>query len=181
MHKHLFRIYRRVNIFFEWFALTLLIIMTVVTIYRVTMRYFFNFTPSWTEELSCILMIWLAMIGFAVGIRERMHLKITIFYDYLSHTARRILDYLFLILQGATGLYLIISGTQLSIAQFNTTMSAVKVFPFSERLMPNSILYVIVPVAGLLILIYTGIHLFDKNNRFELKTLETDSMEESWE
>ncbi len=181
------RIYTLINKFFEWLSLSLLILMTLVTMYRVTMRYFFSFTPSWTEELSCILMIWLAMIGFAIGVRERMHLKITLFYDSFAKPVQKLLDILFLLLQGATGLYLVLAGLRLSIDQFATTMSAVKIFPFAKRLMPNSILYVIVPVTGILILIYTVIHLFDKNNSFQLRTLDTEvskkleGLEDSWE
>lgn len=173
--KLLVQIYRRVNMALEWLALSLVVIMTLVTMYRVTMRYFLNFTPSWTEELSCILMIWLAMLGLAIGVRERMHLAITLFYDWFPSWLRKTVDSLLLILQTCLGLYLTLSGVRLTIDQFPTTMSAVKILPFSERMMPNSIMYIFVPVAGLLILLYTAIHIFDKNGRFTLRTLVTEN------
>ena len=182
-----FKVYKAVNLFFEWTAYALLVLMTIITMYRVIMRFFFNFTPSWTEEMSCILMIWLAMIGFALGVREWMHLSITLFYDLFPRGVQRFLNGLRLFLQGFTGLYMVWAGLRLSIDQFHTTMAAVKIFPFFDRMMPNSILYVIVPLAGLLILVYTAIQIFDKNNFFSLKTLDTKkidtlkSQEGTWE
>ena len=173
--KKLVRIYRRVNIALEWLALSLLVIMTLVTIYRVTMRYFLNFTPSWTEELSCILMIWLAMLGLAIGVRERMHLAITLFYDWFPTWLRSAIDVLLLTLQTCLGVYLALSGLRLTIDQFHTTMSAVKILPFSERMMPNSIMYIFVPVAGVLILIYTAIQILDKEGHFRMRSLETEN------
>jgi TRAP-type C4-dicarboxylate transport system permease small subunit len=181
------RVYKGVNVAFEWTAYALLVLMTVITMYRVIMRFFFNFTPSWTEEMSCILMIWLAMIGFALGVREWMHLSITLFYDLLPRSIQRVLNGLRLFLQGFTGLYMVLAGLRLSIDQFHTTMSAVKIFPFADRMMPNSILYVIVPISGLLIIVYTAIQIFDKNDFFRLKTLDTKkidtlkSQEGTWE
>ena len=82
---------------------------------------------------------------------------------------------------------MVLAGLRLSIDQFHTTMAAVKIFPFSDRMMPNSILYVIVPLSGLLILVYTAIQIFDKNDFFRLKTLDTKkidtlkSQEGTWE
>jgi len=174
--RRLVAVYRAANLFFEWLALTLLVIMTLVTTYRVIMRYFFNFTPSWTEELTCILVIWVTLIGLAVGVRERLHLGITVFYDRFPRAVRTVVDYVMLGLQTVLGVYLVIDGARLTIDQFHTTMSVVKILPFSDRLMPNSILYVIVPVAGVLILLYTAIQLFDKKRRFELKSLHTEGV-----
>lgn len=179
--KWLVRAYRAVNVFLERTALILLVVMTFVTIYRVTTRYFFNFTPSWTEELSCILMIWLAMIGLAVGVRERMHLGITVFYDRFPVHLRKAVDAIILLMQASAGVYLVLAGTRLSVDQFRTTMSAVKLLPFSDRMMPNSVLYVVVPVAGALIVVYTLIQVFDSNNLFQMQTLKTDKEAPQWE
>lgn len=168
--------YRVLNVLLEWLALTLLVVMTLVTIYRVTTRFFFSFTPSWTEELSCILMIWLAMIGLAIGIRERMHLAILLFYDKSPRWMKRGIDWLLVALQLCVGIYLTLAGLRLTIDQFPTTMSAVKLFPFSDRMMTNSIMYVFVPIAGLLIIVYTAIHVLDKKGLFRLRTLETQDL-----
>lgn len=174
--KRLVAIYRGVNVFFEWLALGLLVAMTLVTTYRVLMRFFFGFTPSWTEELSCILVIWVTVIGLAIGVRERLHLGITLFYEHFPPAVRSVLDGVILALQGVLGVYLSVEGLRLTIDQYHSTMCVVKILPFSNRLMPNSILYVCVPFAGILILVYTAIQIFDKNHRFELRTLHTEGV-----
>ena len=174
--KRLVAIYRGVNVVFEWLALALLVAMTLVTTYRVLMRFFFGFTPSWTEELSCILVIWVMLIGLAIGVRERLHLGITLFYERFPRVVRSVLDGVILALQAVLGVYLSVEGLRLTIDQYHTTMCVVKIFPFSNRLMPNSIMYVCVPLAGILILMYTAIQIFDKKRRFELRTLHTEGI-----
>ena len=56
------RVYKAVNVAFEWTAYALLVFMTLITMYRVILRFFLPFTPSWTGEMSRIWLIWFAMI-----------------------------------------------------------------------------------------------------------------------
>ena len=135
--KALITVYRCLNHFIEKLAMVLIAIITSVTMYRVIMRFFFNATPSWTEEFSCILVIWITLLGLAIGVRERLHLSITLFYDKLPRKAQKIFDAVIYLGQLALGFFFVIEGISISVQQSSATMAIVKLHPFSDRLMPN--------------------------------------------
>lgn len=43
---------------------------------QVVSRYFFNYTPDWSEELSRYLIVWTIFIGTAVGVRNNIHIGV---------------------------------------------------------------------------------------------------------
>lgn len=43
---------------------------------QVVSRYVFNYTPSWSEELSRYLVVWTIFIGTAVGVRKNIHIGV---------------------------------------------------------------------------------------------------------
>ena len=174
--KLLAAIYRWLNFVIEKIAMLLIIIITSVTMYRVIMRFFFNATPSWTEEFTCILIIWISLLGLAIGVRERLHLSITLFYDKLNLKLRKKIDVLIYAGQFFLGVFLVIEGSLLSAAQASATMSVVRLHPFTDQLMPNSILYLGLPVSGALIVIYTVIQIFDKKEIFKINSMDTEDI-----
>ncbi len=46
---------------------------------QVVSRYVFNYTPSWSEELSRYLVVWTIFIGTAVGVRKNIHIGVDAF------------------------------------------------------------------------------------------------------
>lgn len=44
-------------------------------------RYFFSYTPMWSEDLILFSMCWMVMLSGAEAFRRDAHLKITIFQD----------------------------------------------------------------------------------------------------
>lgn len=171
--KTVLKLYRYVNLTIERLFYVLIVLMTCVTIYRVIMRFFFNFTPSWSEELSCIMMIWLTFIGLTIGVREKLHLNIVIFYNRFSNTTKLVFDWVVKVVYLIFAILLITKGLDITIQQARATMCVVKIFPFSNELMPNSIIYIPLPLSGFFILLYTLIDIFDRKNIFKLDTLKT--------
>ncbi len=175
--KAIITFYRWLNHFIEKLALLFIVIITSVTMYRVIMRFFFNMTPSWTEEFTCILVIWITLLGMAIGVRENLHLSITLFFDTLPEKIQKILVKLLYVAQLIFGLFLVVQGSLLSITQSRATMSVVRLHPFTDQLMPNSILYLGLPVSGVLIIMYTLVHLFDRDGLFIIKSMDTEDID----
>ena len=48
------------------------------------MRYVFNNSLSWSEELGKFLFVWLSWIGISIGAKKGEHIKLTMFVDKLS-------------------------------------------------------------------------------------------------
>jgi len=51
-------------------------------------RYVMNQTPTWVEQLSLLLIIWVSFLVAAVGVREDNHLSVEMFRDALPARAR---------------------------------------------------------------------------------------------
>ncbi|MDR1575341.1 MAG: TRAP transporter small permease [Treponema sp.] len=63
-------------------ALSLGAMLVVVTI-QVVLRYFFNNAPGWSEELARQFMILFCFIAMALGVRDKIHIALTIIVDRL--------------------------------------------------------------------------------------------------
>lgn len=62
---------------FEEYILIALSIFTVVVIFsQVVMRYVFNSSLSWSEEIARYGFIWLIYIGVSYGVKKRKHLRV---------------------------------------------------------------------------------------------------------
>ena len=69
--------------FFEIIAAFSLVAMLVVVIINVIMRYFFSSAPGWGEELARQFMIIFCFIGIALGVRDKLHIALTIVVEKL--------------------------------------------------------------------------------------------------
>jgi TRAP-type C4-dicarboxylate transport system permease small subunit len=63
-------------------ALSLGAMLVVVTI-QVVLRYFFNNAPGWSEELARQFMILFCFIAMALGVRDKIHIALTVITDNL--------------------------------------------------------------------------------------------------
>jgi TRAP-type C4-dicarboxylate transport system permease small subunit len=68
---------------FEIIAAISLGAMVVVVSIQVVMRYVFANTPGWSEEVARQLMILFCFIAMALGVRDKIHIALTIIVDRL--------------------------------------------------------------------------------------------------
>lgn len=66
--------------------------MTVTIVSLVITRYFFDFSPSWSEEITRFLMVWMVMLGGAVLTLFDDHITLYMFTEKLSQRGRVMLD-----------------------------------------------------------------------------------------
>ena len=52
---------------------------------QVISRYFFEYTPLWSEELARYLIVWSIFIGVSVGVRENRHIGVDALLRFLPH------------------------------------------------------------------------------------------------
>ena len=60
-----------------------------LVLYGVIMRYIFSTPVYWVDEISTYLVVWGAILGWAVAERDRRHIRVTLLYDRLPPRARR--------------------------------------------------------------------------------------------
>lgn len=108
----------------EYFLVYSLILMVILVFVQVVMRYIFNNSLSWSEELVRYIFIWQIWLGASVGAKNNDHIRIEIFTSKMKQKPREALEiiinlmifafYLFLIWQGIVYLKTVISTNMTS-------------------------------------------------------------------
>jgi len=133
-------------------ALLLLGIVGVIS-YQVAARYLPGMrVPRWTEEVSLIMMVWLAMLGSGLGVRTNEHLAMDVGLRQLPWKAQRVVSRGIWLLVATFGLYLVWYGFELASLTMLQTFSASK--------LPIGWMYLGIPLGGALIAFYALRNLF---------------------
>ena len=67
-----------------------MLVMLVVTTLQVVFRFFFT-ALSWSEEMSCFLLVFVSLLGTAVAFKRGSHIAITFLIDRVPPVTRKIL------------------------------------------------------------------------------------------
>jgi len=126
-----------------YFAMVLLVGMAIVIIINVFMRYVLNTGLRWGEEVAKLLMVWFTFIAMAVGVKQGLHISLHLLPKNLPEKLEKSLtflkDIITLIIAGVFFIY------GIKLVQFTSR----SIMPATEW--PSSILYLILPIAAVLI------------------------------
>ena len=86
MYKKIVHIYDH---FEELFLVASIFVMVVVIFLQVVMRYAFNNSLSWSEELARFLFVWVSWIGISFGQKKGEHITITLLCDRVKVKAKK--------------------------------------------------------------------------------------------
>lgn len=101
----------------ELLAAAIVIAMALLAFANVVTRYLTNYSLAFTEELEVAALVWLTMLGAAIGVRRAAHLGFTVVRDRLPRRARRAAALLSVALTVGTCLVLIWGGITQIVAQ----------------------------------------------------------------
>jgi TRAP-type C4-dicarboxylate transport system permease small subunit len=146
------RIWRGLDTAFEALVLVCLIAVLFVVLWQVFARQVLGSTPGWSEETARILLVWIGFLMTALAFREGAHIALTFVVDRFPPTLRRMVEWLSPLLAVMFGLYLMYQGVQFAAATRFATLPGTG--------LPRSVLYVVLPVAGLMICLYTILQVF---------------------
>lgn len=128
--------------------------MVVVGSYQILVRYLFNKPSTVSEELLTYSFTWLALFAAAYVFGQREHMRMGFLADKLGVNSRRVLD---MIIEGIIVLFsavvLVYGGIQIT-ALTMTQKTASLGFSMGY-------VYIVVPVCGVLIVIYSILNLLD--------------------
>lgn len=131
-------------------ALVLLMVALVSAVsWQVISRYVFSSPSSWTEEVARFLLIWIGVLGAAYAFRTGVHLGLDVLPKKLAGTPARVLKMftLLMVLIFAVGVLVIGGGSLVSLTWELKQYSAVLGLPIA-------FVYSVIPVAGVLIVLY---------------------------
>lgn len=91
----------------------LLIAMVFVISYTVFGRFVLNRTPTWGEELSIFFMVWLAVLGSSLAVRNARHIRMTVVDYFLPGKVSVWLHRLSYLLVFGVGVVFLVAGVEL--------------------------------------------------------------------
>lgn len=107
---------------------------------QVVSRYFFEYTPVWSEELSRYLIVWSIFIGVSVGVRQNKHIGV----DALVRALPAPIKLAFEVLLNLIGIVVSVILVYHSIAFISHTMEFEQLSPAMQ--IPMYLPYLAMPV-----------------------------------
>jgi len=129
----------------EWFAMICMVILTCIVFIDVILRYIFKQGFAWTQEIATLMLVWFSLIGMAIGVLEKIHINIEMFTAKLPAKAISVLESINYIIIAVFG------GLMVYFGAFIMNMTKMSTMPATK--MPSAVLYIILPLSGLLVLI----------------------------
>jgi len=127
---------------------TLLLAIVLTISWQVTARYIPDMrVPRWTEEISLIFMVWLAMLGSGLAVRAGEHLSVDVVTRQLPKRVQRGLERAVWLAFAGFGGYLVWYGWELSQRTMTQTFAATQ--------LPVGWMYLGLPFGGALMALYS--------------------------
>jgi TRAP-type C4-dicarboxylate transport system permease small subunit len=128
--------------------------MVLLTCWQVFTRYILQNPSSWSEELVSYLFAWMSLLGASLVVGERGHMNIPIVVERMSDRWRKVFAiFAELVALAFAGVILIFGGIQIASLAMGQMTSSLG--------LPIGVFYVILPISGLINIIYTALNIVD--------------------
>jgi len=117
---------------------TALVAMTLMFAWLVFGRYVLNDTPTWVEQVSHLLLMVIAFLGAAVGVRQDTHLSVVLFRSAVPSWMRTIFVFITDVLMASFGGLMFWYGLELTQFKWKTLIPLIQV-PEGLRSLPLTI------------------------------------------
>lgn len=122
--------------------------MTVIGTYQIVTRYFFNRPSTVSEELLTYAFTWMALLGSAYVFGKRDHMRMGFLADKISGNAKKILEvFIDLLTFAFAGVVMVYGGISITKLTMIQTTASLRV--------PMGYIYVIVPITGVMIMLFS--------------------------
>ena len=128
------------------------LIMVALTCWQVFTRYILQNPSSWSEELVSYLFAWMALLGASLVVGERGHMNIPLLVDRAKPKMRKALAVFSEVVACVFAAVILVYGgiqiTSLAMGQMTSSLGV-----------PVGVFYVVLPVSGILNIIYTVLNI----------------------
>lgn len=126
----------------DWLSGSLLVIGLTMIFYGVIMRYIFNNPITWVDEISKYFIIWGALIGASVALRDDHHIKVDLLFNLLPAEVKKVVSVFANLVGIVFAVFFTYFGTQLMLSKYQ----------IGQRSMDVGVLlwvvYLIFPISG---------------------------------
>lgn len=128
--------------------------MVALTCWQVFTRYVLQNPSSWSEELVSYLFAWMSLFGASIVVGERGHMNIPIVVERMGKKGRKFFAIFAEVIACVfAGVILVYGGIQITNLAMGQMTSALGI--------PIGIFYVVLPLSGVLNIIYTILNIID--------------------
>lgn len=136
--------------------------MVILTCWQVFTRYVLQNPSSWSEELVSYLFAWMSLFGASLVVGERGHMNIPIVVEKMGKKGRKFFAiFSELIAFAFSAVILVYGGIQITNLAMGQMTSALG--------LPIGIFYVVLPLSGVLNMIYTILNIIDITTNSEME------------
>lgn len=97
----------------ERLLVTSLVFSVILVFIQVIMRYCFDYSLSWSEELARYVFIWQTWLGASLGFKYGKHIRVEIIKTLVNPKLNKVVDLITLILCLVMTLFLALNGSKL--------------------------------------------------------------------
>ena len=146
MVSALHRVCDLVEAAFKLMGVILFTVMIIVVFYEIVMRYIFGAPTFWAEPLARNAMIWMVLLGLAIGIRQKENICVDFLADRIAGPARPVIAVIRFLLVLAFAGVMVFYGAKMAMVNMRQTITGLNI--------PTGWVQVVVPIAA------TGMILF---------------------
>jgi TRAP-type transport system small permease protein len=128
-----------------------LVVMTAIFGWLVFGRYVLNATPTWVEQVSLLLILYIGFLGASVGVHQKTHLGVSVFRQISPKPVGRFFDFLSHTILAGFGVVMTIYGYKLTLFKWTAEIPLIHL---SEGIRSLPIM-----LSGVLIFLYSTGHL----------------------
>jgi TRAP-type C4-dicarboxylate transport system permease small subunit len=127
----------------DWVLVGLFCVVLAIILVAVFFRYVVNHSLFWSDEVVRYLFVWFTLLGAALVLRDRRHIRVEFFVEQMPRRVRRAVECTGLCLVLAFNVFLVVAGFAWVYQTAGTTTPAL-------RLPLNWIFYAALPLTALL-------------------------------
>jgi TRAP-type C4-dicarboxylate transport system permease small subunit len=145
----------------EWLLVAFMSLMVINVLWQVATRFLLRNPSSFTEEIARYLLVWVGVLGGAYAVGKRIHLAIDLLPSKLEGRRKAMLElFIETCIFVFAALVLVVGGSGLVwlTLDLGQTSAALQI--------PLGFVYLVLPLSGLLMMFYSGLHGAEALNRF---------------
>jgi len=94
----------------DWLLVAVFSAILVIILLAVFFRYVVNHSLFWSDEVVRYLFVWFTLLGAALVLRDRRHIRVEFFVEHMPDSLRRVVEIIGLVLILAFNVFLVIAG-----------------------------------------------------------------------
>jgi len=94
----------------DWLLVGLFSLILAIILLAVFFRYVINHSLFWSDEVVRYLFVWFILLGAALTLRDRRHLRVEYFIEHFPPGLRRVVECISLLLIAVFSVFLCVAG-----------------------------------------------------------------------